>query len=61
MNKALLAIFLFVELVLLITSPFAAFASLMLFAVIAAGFWTVWTVVQAVVEGDGRKDSPGNG
>jgi hypothetical protein len=58
MNKALIAIFLFVELLLLITSPLAALASLMFIVLISAGFWTVWTVVQAFVNGDSKKESP---
>jgi hypothetical protein len=58
MNKALIAIFLFVELLLLITSPLAALASLMFIVLISAGFWTVWTVVQAFFNSDSKQESP---
>ena len=58
MSKALVTILLFGGLLLFITSPFAALASLMLFLLGAAFLETVWTVVQAVVGGGPKKESP---
>jgi hypothetical protein len=58
MSKALVTILMFGGLLLFITSPFAAFASLMLFLLVAAFLWTVWTVVQAVAGGGDIKDLP---
>lgn len=58
MNKALLAILLFAGLLLLITSPFATFAGLMILVLVAALFSTVWTVVQVLADGGTKRDSP---
>lgn len=56
MNKALISILVFIELVLLITSPLAALASLMFLILISAFFSTVSTVVQAVVGDNSNKN-----
>lgn len=57
MNKALVAILLFIGLLLFITSPFAALASLMLVLLVAGLFTTLWTVVRVIVNGDTKRDS----
>ncbi len=59
MHKALVTILLFGGLLLFITSPFAALASLMLFLLGAAFLETIWTLVQVVVGGsDTKSDAP---
>lgn len=57
MNKALVSILLFIGLLLFITSPFAALASLMLVLLVAGLFTTLWTVVRVIVSGDTKRDS----
>ena len=52
MNKTLVTILLFMGLLLFLTSPFAALASLMLILLVGALFSTISTVVQALVKGD---------
>ena len=58
MNKTLLTILLFIGLLLFLTSPFAALASLMLVLLIGALFWTISTLVQTIIKGDTNSDSP---
>jgi len=60
MNKVLVTILLFAGLLLFFTSPFSALASfLVLYLLIAAFLWTLWTVVQVIIGGsDTKSDSP---
>ncbi|MBN3922953.1 hypothetical protein [Nostoc sp. NMS4] len=52
MNKTLLKILMFGLLILFIISPFAALASLMLVILIAAFFFLLGDVFQAIIGGD---------
>ncbi len=58
MNKSLLTILLFIGLLLFLTSPFAALASLMLVLLVGSLFWTISTLVQTIIKGDTNSDSP---
>ena len=58
MNKSLLTILLFIGLLLFLTSPFAALASLMLVLLVGSLFWTISTLVQTIIKGDTNRDSP---
>lgn len=58
MNKTLLTILLFIGLLLFLTSPFAALASLMLVLLVGSLFWTISTLVQTIIKGDTNSDSP---
>lgn len=58
MNKTLLTILLFMGLLLFLTSPFAALASLMLVLLVGSLFWTISTLVQTIIRGDTKSDSP---
>ena len=55
-----MTILLFAGLLLFFTSPFSALASfLVLYLLVAAFLWTLWTVVQAIIGGsDTKSDSP---
>ncbi|HEY9300304.1 MAG TPA: hypothetical protein VIQ31_28875 [Phormidium sp.] len=57
MKKSILSIALFAWLLLLITAPFAAFASLMLFVVGAAFLRTFWSLFAVLIAGDSRESS----
>ncbi|MGJ5633675.1 hypothetical protein [Nostoc sp. CALU 1950] len=58
MNKTLLKILMFGLLILFILSPFAALASLMLVLLVAAFFFLLGDVLQAIIGGDtGPKES----
>lgn len=58
MNKTLLKILMFGLLILFILSPFAALASLMLVLLVAAFFFLLGDVFQAIIGGDtGAKES----
>jgi hypothetical protein len=52
MNKTLLKILVFALLILFIISPFAALASLMLVLLVAAFFFLLGDVFQAIIGGD---------
>jgi len=43
---------------LFLTSPFAALASLMLVLLVGSLFWTISTLVQTIIRGDTKSDSP---
>lgn len=55
MKKSIVSIVLFAWLLLLITAPFAAFASLMLFLVGAAFLRTFWSVFEVLIAGESRE------
>ncbi|MEH2175648.1 MULTISPECIES: hypothetical protein [unclassified Nostoc] len=52
MNKTLLKILMFALLILFIISPFAALAGLMLVVLVAAFFFLLGDVFQAIIGGD---------
>ncbi|MCC5638316.1 hypothetical protein LC593_21245 [Nostoc sp. CHAB 5844] len=52
MNKTLITTVIFAMLILLIFSPFAALASLMIVLLVAATFWFIKNLLQVIISGN---------
>lgn len=60
MNKTLITSVIFAMLILLIFSPFAALASLMLVLLVAAIFWFVKNLLQVIIIGNVKPTEEGD-
>jgi len=60
MNKTLITSVIFAMLILLIFSPFAALASLMIVLLVASIFWFVKNLLQAIIIGNVKPTEEGD-
>ncbi|OCQ91353.1 hypothetical protein BCD64_25465 [Nostoc sp. MBR 210] len=60
MNKTLITSIIFAMLILLIFSPFAALASLMIVLLVTATFWFIKNLFQAIISGNVQPTEEGD-
>ncbi|ALF52990.1 hypothetical protein ACX27_09220 [Nostoc piscinale CENA21] len=60
MNKTLITSIIFAMLILLIFSPFAALASLMIVLLVTATFWFIKNIFQAIISGNVQPTEEGD-